>query len=175
MEPRAIHDDVTYRNLPGGGFDPFGGLRYAHRMRALLVMPALLAGCFDLGTSSSGPHAPLPGQGEDGRCQADRDCDSGLAWAPDELRPVHINWTVGGMPASVAACDARQDLEIDFQASAEHAEPHVAFSPVPCSAGRFSVDKLPASLTFVELGARSSLRQSATIDATGEANLDLMF
>jgi hypothetical protein len=151
-------------------------------MRAVLVMLlASCAGCTQQSTSI-GPFDPGGSIGGAG-CRVDADCGSGEVcarvggcWVADQVRYVFVTWTVNGGPASAAACDQHESLELDFQGSATDAQPHLGFAPVPCAEGKFTVDKMPTVFTYVELGEPRALRQSATIDdASGEAAIDLVF
>jgi hypothetical protein len=156
-------------------------------MRAIvLVLLASSAGCID--RTAFPPDDPggflnpgdpgFPGSG----CHSDAECTGGTVCAraggctaPADIRAVHINWTVNGKPASTAACDTRQSLEIDFSTGSD-SNAHLGYAPVPCAEGKFTIDKLPMYFNFVQLGERRSLWRSAAIDAvTGEAALDLTF
>jgi hypothetical protein len=156
-------------------------------MRAIvLVLVAGLAGCLDRNPFPPDDPGGIVNPGDPGfpgaSCHSDADCTGGTVCArvggcaaPANIRAVHISWTVNGKPASTAACDTRQSLEIDFLAN-DGSNAHVGYAPVPCAEGKFTIDKLPTYYGSVSLGERRSLWQSATIDAvTGEAALDLMF
>jgi hypothetical protein len=117
-------------------------------------------------------------KGSDGdSCQVDDDCDSGTCARTDvcaeanEVRPVHVTWTVQGAAPTAATCASLDPLELDFDGFDDGG---VAFEPVPCIAGLFSIDKLPNDLDRVTLVSPSTQRDdTANIDANGNAALDL--
>jgi hypothetical protein len=157
-------------------------------MRAIvLVLVAGLAGCLDLNPFPPGDPGDIVNPGDPGGfpsvgCHSDADCTGGNVCArvggcaaPASIRAVHISWTVNGKPASTAACDTRQSLEIDFLTD-DGSNAHVGYAPVPCAEGKFTIDKLPTYYGSVSLGERWTPSQSTMIDAvTGEAALDLTF
>jgi hypothetical protein len=125
------------------------------------------------------------GSGEDvssGRpCGSDSVCDSGEVCARNGacfltsmVRPIHVSWTLDEMPASAQTCSGSPDLTIDFAgtASGEFSD-HLRFAPVPCEAGRYSIDKLPTTFRSVSLDGRGVIGDSGSFDDTGEAVLDL--
>ncbi len=150
-------------------------------MRACFVL--LFAGCVqrqppdpppppppDLGGWTGPEGDPISG------CRDDDDC-GGLVCARDgacyeaaDVRVIHASWTVDGRPATIATCTS-PDLAIAF---AGDFGGYLGFAPVPCSAGLFTVDKLPVFFTQVELGIDGEgASTSATFDDTGAAALDL--
>lgn len=149
-------------------------------------MPAMtraLAFVFLLGCvgSSDAPQPPMLGGPADGSrgcsvhgCAADMVCTrDGACLAPDQIRAVHITWTVSGAAASATSCAGATDLELSLQG---HGVAGFSFAPVPCVEGAFTVDRLSKAYDRVELG-RNQLRdaQAATIDASGNAMLDLPY
>jgi hypothetical protein len=140
-------------------------------MRGVVLL--LLASC------TGGPHADVD---EFGRCLGDTACAdgeicarNGACYPPSEVRAVSVTWTIGGMAADPVTCGASPDLFIAFSSGRGGGFDHLEFSPVPCRAGRFSIDKLPTEFTSVQLGGtRGRIGQHAQLDAaTGEAALDL--
>jgi len=126
----------------------------------------LFAGC---GQMSSAP----PG-GCDDLCTGDRVCTRDSRCLPsDQVRAVHIRWTVSGAPASATSCAAAPDLILDLRSGSG---PGFGFSPVPCAEGMFTVDRLSMDYDTVVLGRASDrARQQATIDAAGNAMLNLPY
>jgi hypothetical protein len=173
---------ANYRSKPGG-------LRYACGMRVLLVV--LLAGCIERSTVP--PDDPGPGNGGNGeifpggipsgRCQGDSACNSGEVCArsgnclpASQVFPVHVAWTLRGMPAGPMTCEAAQDLEIGFFTAS--GDGYLGYAPVPCVEGKFTIDKLPRTYVRVRLGRThaASEGQAAVIDGTtGDATVDLPF
>ena len=130
---------------------------------------ALAAGC----TNTSGANGNA--------CQADTDCDSGICArtqvcvATDHVQAVRATWTVAGAPPTAASCTSLDPLTIEFFGSTSgSSRDDVAFAPVPCAAGLFSIDKLPDDIDTVSLGPSDSrFKTTALIDASGNAKLDL--
>lgn len=124
--------------------------------------------------------ASCDGKGSDGdSCSVDTDCDSGTCARtdrceePDAVRAVHVTWTVRGAAPTADSCRDLDPLEIDFDDGGLNGD-GVAFAPVPCTAGLYSIDKLPLDITRVSLGPQgSSFGATANIDAQGNAALDL--
>ncbi len=136
-------------------------------MRPTLLLLLAITGCE---TSHDG--AP---------CQLDGDCGSevcartGTCAAANTLRAVHVTWTVNGAAPSAGSCAPLDPLQIDFEGTIT---PGVAFAPVPCTAGLYSIDKLPIDLDQVFLGpASSSFAAQGVIvsgsDGNGNVKLDL--
>jgi hypothetical protein len=113
-------------------------------------------------------------------CRSDTECSSGYvcarngncSWAAD-VRVVHVLWTVNGQPASDAACTSAPKLDITFSAS----NLMFGFSPVPCDAGKFTVDKIPNYYTNVSLARAGDDYggDAAAFDTSGNATLDLPY
>jgi hypothetical protein len=157
-------------------------MRYAVAMRGVLVL--LLAGCTSQGLpTDDGTGGWIdPGGTATGGCRADSACSGGQLCArngvclpPSAIHAVHVTWTLSGAPASAATCEASPDLQIWFYTSNDTS---LGYAPVPCSQGKFTVDKLPVSYVRVNLARshKTSDGKTATIDpATGEAAIDLPF
>jgi hypothetical protein len=151
-------------------------------MRALVLVA--LAGCIDGTPPYSGPPTPVspiePGT-PTASCSTGAGCSAGLACArdgvcypPSELRAVHVSWTVHGMAASTTTCNPKWVFEVAFYPSHSGVST-VAFSPVPCESGRFTVDLLPKDLAEAGAGDRHAGLARGPIDATtGEATLDIV-
>lgn len=114
-------------------------------------------------------------------CRKDTECAGGLVCARNgecmsasSVRVVHVNWTVGDQVASDASCVRSPDLAITFS-DAQGSE--FGFAPVPCDAGRFTVDKMPLAYTRVQLSrvGEYSGGASGMFDSAGDANLDLPY
>lgn len=152
----------------------------------------LLAGCI-----IEPPPDPGPAPGGDGGswgsgwggsggntgygCHADTDCGSGYVCARDgecltasAVWATHTNWTVKGLPASDTSCINAPKLDITFSTSSGE---QFGFSPVPCDAGRYTIDKLPTRFTTVNLARAGDYSggDTAPFDATGNAVLDLPY
>jgi hypothetical protein len=145
---------------------------------------ALLGGCFTQPAQDPG-YTPGWGSGIGGGdgpggfgCHTDSDCGSqvcardGECLLASEVHIIHVTWTVNGAAASPATCAQSPDLELTFEADYSQS---FGFAPVPCMAGKFTVDKMPTSYTTVMLGPEASLGDgpSTAFDAQGNATLDL--
>lgn len=127
-----------------------------------------LVGCVHPSSSPPGVCNGGAGCGADLVCTRDNQC-----LPPDEVRAVHVTWTVSGTPASPTSCAAAPDLLLDLRS---RSGPHLGFAPVPCAEGKFTVDRLPTDYDTVELGRTSDRAlQRAAIDATGNAMLNLPY
>ena len=171
-------------------------MSYRSVMRGARVWPVVLAlvgGCITQ-SSSDPPYDPYPpdpgwGSGPGGGggstgfgCHADTECGTGAVCArdgeclaADQVRIIHVSWTVQGQVASTATCSAGPMLALSFSDSAGLV---FGFEPVPCAEGRFTVDKMPISYDTVSLQRQYELdsgRVSDVFDATGNATLDLPY
>jgi hypothetical protein len=153
--------------------------RYNCRLMRLTLAIVLAAGCI----RQPDPLPPDPGwTGPQGDplfgCASDADCGSEVCARDDQcypatsIRVAHALWTIRGEPAGVASCAGQPDLYIQFLGSNGG---EFGFAPVPCTTGKFTVDKLPTIYTQVELGADDTdVGTTAVIDeVTGEATIDL--
>lgn len=127
----------------------------------------LLVGCVH--PSSAPPdHCGSAGCGADLVCTRDHRC-----LPSDEVRAVHVTWTVSGAPASATSCAAAPDLVLDLRSRSGSS---LGFEPVPCAEGRFTVDRLSTDYDTVQLGRASDRElQRAAIDAAGNAMLNLPY
>jgi len=161
-------------------------------MRAVLVLVVVgcAVGCGSLTTSpgdGSGdiwidPANPVahPGYG----CSQDSECSAGEVCArvggcasADEVRAIHVTWTLSGKPADASTCSATPNLRIQF-GTAEQIASGIGYAPVPCRQGKFTIDKMPVMYTSVRLSKNdfSASGDIATLDAvTGEVTIDLPF
>jgi len=148
-------------------------------MRGVLLL--LLASCNVSGSDRTGDDdGSVVPVGPSGRCTTDDQCSSGQVcartsrcYATSQIHAVHVTWTVDGLPASATTCGTAADLEIYFRGD-QSRDDSIGFLPVPCVAGKFSIDKLPISYTQVQLGGGDVAWQSGILDEdTGEATLDL--
>lgn len=134
-------------------------------------MTRALAFVFVVGCSGS---SSLPPGDCGGRCGADQVCTrDNQCLPPDQVRAVHVTWTVSGAPASATSCAPAPDLRLDLRS---RGGPSLGFEPVPCVEGKFTVDRLPTYYDTVELGRASDRSlQRAAIDAAGNAMLNLPY
>lgn len=114
-------------------------------------------------------------------CRKDTECGSGRVCARNgvcttasSVRVVHVNWTVNDQVASDATCVRSPDLAVTFSDDQGY---DFGFAPVPCDAGRFTVDKMPLEYTNVQLSRVGEYTGGASgrFDAAGDANLDLPY
>ncbi len=136
--------------------------------------------CIDPANDPNEPVDPGGFSGHGG-CQRDSACSlgelctrTGACLVASDVRAVHVSWTLSGRQADANTCRVQPNLLINIHASGDRG--HVSYAPVPCVAGKFSVDKLPKSFDQVELGReRGGDTRSGMIDGAGEATLDLPF
>lgn len=153
-------------------------------VRALAVL--VLVGCISRGSESTSEPDPgwswdPPGDSSGRVCRSNADCSSNAVCtrnracvALDQVRAIHAIWTLSGAPATQTTCAAAPDLVIRIESSFDG---QLSFAPVPCFAGKFTVDLLPRSFDHVELGSETGGRRSkAAVDpVTGDAELDLPY
>ncbi len=158
-------------------------------MRIALVscfVAGSLAGCLQQQNAPSDDSGWGSGYGGGGGaypsgCESDAACGTGLVCArtgeclaPSQVRIVHTSWTLKGAAASVATCVNAPDLSITFL-SGDGSE--FGYTPVPCRAGKHTVDKFPLRYTTVSLSHayEYSGGPTGTFDAQGNALLDLQY
>ena len=117
-------------------------------------------------------------------CHDDSACHDGKVCArtsvclsPSQVRAIHVSWTVSGKPAGTDSCAAAPNLRIDFNSSTESLA-QLAFAPVPCAEGKFSVDKAPISIDHASLvrdGGGGGFGEAKIDAVTGEASMDLPY
>ena len=90
------------------------------------------------------------------------------------VRVVHVNWTVNDATATVASCTHAPDLAITFADAQGY---QFGFAPVPCKAGRYTIDKMPSHYTRVTLSRSGDYNGGANgqFDTTGNVSLDLPY
>lgn len=125
---------------------------------------------------------PGGGGGETGYgCHSDTECGSGNVCARDgnctsasAVRIIHVNWTVNDAVASDTSCTHAPDLAITFSDAQGY---QFGFAPVPCDAGRYTIDKMPTHYTKVQLSRSGEYSGGATgqFDSTGNVTLDLPY
>jgi hypothetical protein len=149
-------------------------------MRALALV--LLVGCVVRGSDSTvdPPDIIVPpnlGCHDDSACRDGKVCArTGACLLPSEVRAIHVSWTVSGKPASADSCAAAPNLRIDLDSS--HFPDRLAFAPVPCAEGKFSVDKAPLSINHASLvrdNGGGGVRDAMIDAVTGEASMDLPY
>lgn len=133
---------------------------------AALALVACLGGCSLTGSGSE--------CNTDSQCGDDICARSGECLARSSVRGVTVKWTVNGVEAGASSCTAHPNLYLQFD-GADYGDV-LRFAPVPCSAGKFFVDKLPKRYVQVEIGVEGSAGAGdlTFIDAaTAQAQLDL--
>jgi hypothetical protein len=119
------------------------------------------------GTTSFGceTDAECPGQ----VCARTREC-----LPTSQVRAVHTLWTLDDAAASTTSCSTAPKLAITFSSSAGE---QWGYAPVPCDAGKFTIDKFPTRFGNVQLARESDYSGGAygTFDASGNASLDLPY
>jgi hypothetical protein len=156
----------------------------------VMVGACVLGGCMMEDSSSSGSYGGGGGGWGSGwgggggttgfGCQADSECGgltcarTGECLAASEIRIVHTNWTLKGAAASDATCTKAPLLAITFTSPQGEM---FGYAPVPCDAGKHTVDKLPIRFNEVQLARENDYSGGAygTFDATGNATLDLPY
>lgn len=109
------------------------------------------------------------------KCLLDSECGDAVCARTGEclpaarVREVQVRWTVRGQAASAALCAEIEPLGLQFQASSTDA---LKYEPVVCSAGLFTIDKLPTRMTQVRLDG-AGVRALASIPPTGQVMVDL--
>jgi hypothetical protein len=88
-----------------------------------------------------------------------------------ESRIVHVSWTNSHQPADAATCYAHPDLTVRFRVTPVGGET-VAYAPVPCAEGLFTVE-IPLRFTIAEVATIES-SAGVPIDADGHATVDLL-
>jgi hypothetical protein len=154
-------------------------------MRSALLALCLV-GCIpqDDGWEPSGGNGWGSGWGGTGGnagfgCETDGECGSlvcartGECLSASRIHVVRTVWTVNDAVASDTSCRRAPELSITFYAGAEQ----FGFTPVPCDAGKHTVDKMPTRFTSVTLARRDDYSggASGTFDAMGTATLDLPY
>lgn len=118
-------------------------------------------------------------------CTSDSQCSDGDVCArteecapPSELIHMRVSWTLAGQPASTASCAGHDQLRIGLITGSGRYEQEVGFSPVPCVAGVFPIDRLPDWYDRVELGfdVAGDFRNSQILElrSDGTASFDLL-
>jgi hypothetical protein len=134
-------------------------------MRALAVLVVIAgAGC--------GAGSECRDNGDTNDCPGDHVCARSSECLPaDQVRSVHVNWSVRGQAASPTTCAPAPSLYLLFYS----ADPNDTFGyePVPCVAGLFTIDKLPTRFTGVEIGADGGFSDRAPINAQGLATFNI--
>jgi hypothetical protein len=94
----------------------------------------------------------------------------------NELRTVHVTWTLHGVVASATSCMSAPDLVVLFY---EYGLDRTAlvFAPVPCREGKFTVDELPLKYTAVGIRRAGDASDGASgdFDRSGDAALSLPY
>jgi hypothetical protein len=157
------------------------------------VAAILLAGCI-IEPPDSGGDYPSGGGGGWGSgwggsggstgygCQSDSACGgSGYVCARNgectlatNVRIVHATWTMHDLTASDSTCTNAKYLDITFSTNGGE---NFGFAPVPCSAGKYTIDKLPTRYTTVTLARSGDYYGGASgvFDSDGNATLNLPY
>jgi hypothetical protein len=164
-------------------------------MRLLLAL-CLLPGClepqepydpyYDYGSGGGGGGLGSGWGGGGGTveygCTSDAACGSNLVCtrtgeclAASQVRAVHTLWTVKGKVASEETCVGAPSLSITFFTAIAGEE--FGYTPVPCRAGKHTVDKLPTRFVTVQLTRAYDYSggDSGPFDMNGDAQLDLPY
>jgi hypothetical protein len=157
MERCTLRGDCDQRDVVRGGRG--GSL---HRWWGLLGIGALL---LVGGTGCPGDKA----------CEVDTDCGGEVCARSHECLPasqvrrVQVRWTIRGAAATAATCEMVDPLTIQFVATREDL---LKYEPLACSAGLFTIDKMPSRMIAVEIdGPRVSARAGIPVD--GQVEMDL--
>jgi hypothetical protein len=113
-------------------------------------------------------------------CKVDGDCgvvvcdNSSICTDMGMLRKVQVSWTINGSIPGASNCTGVARLEVEFQALDGAA---FGYGPVPCTAGLFSLLKMPskfvkAKLTAIRTGGGDS-QVTGDIGADGFVNVDI--
>jgi hypothetical protein len=114
-------------------------------------------------------------------CHVDTDCGTGNVCARDgscvlstSVRTIHVNWTVNAVVASTTSCTNAPNLAVTFSDAQGY---QFGFAPVPCKAGRYTIDKMPTHYTRVQLSRAGEYSGGAAgeFDAAGDVTLDLPY
>jgi len=111
----------------------------------------------------------------DKACEVDADCGSEICarsqecLPPSQVRRVQVRWTIRGAAATAATCEPVDPLTIQFMATPEDS---LKYEPLACSAGLFTIDKMPSRMITVDIsgplvGGRTG------IPTDGQVELDL--
>lgn len=97
----------------------------------------------------------------------------GACWADAEVREVRVRWTLRSQAATAQSCANSPQLDVAFFSSTAS----FGLSPVTCSVGMFTVDKMPLDYTRVELKRLGDTRADLSVefDAAGNAAIDLPY
>jgi hypothetical protein len=111
-------------------------------------------------------------------CTANSQCGGDVCARDGECLPASsvyaasITWTIHGAAPTDATCTFSPAFELDFLDG--FGSDTFGFSPVPCPAGRFSIDLLPTRYTEVEIGYDTGRSLPRTIDpVTHQVAFDL--
>lgn len=126
-----------------------------------------LSGCND-GFGNDFPKACA----QDSDCQAGSVCvRAGQCFPQDQVRSIAVVWTVGGQPASDASCGTHVNFTLQFDSDVGYS---YGYEPVPCRAGKFTVDKIATIINFVEMFDSGGSGAAGQITgADNQATLDL--
>lgn len=114
-----------------------------------------------------------PSCAEDSDCQGGVCVRSGQCFPAEDVRSIAVVWTVNGQPASADACGTHPSFTLQFESDVGYG---YGYAPVPCSAGKFTVDKIAKIINFVDMFDNTGGgADGPIIDATGQATLDLTF
>jgi len=159
-------------------------------MRIAITLACVLTGCvaeprddgYPSGDGGWGSGWGGGGGYSDYGCQSDSECGGGgLVCARNHecldaslVRTVRTTWTLRGDAASEASCASAPDLAITFTNASDEM---FGFAPVPCRAGKFTVDKLPWRFGEVILARATDYETGypAGFNAAGNATIDLPY
>lgn len=109
------------------------------------------------------------------RCEQDSECGdavcarNGECLPASRVREVQVRWTIRGLAASADTCAAVEPVSLQFQADPKDA---LKYDPIVCSAGLFTIDKLPSRMTQVRLEG-NGVGALVSIPPNGQVMADL--
>ena len=121
--------------------------------------------------------AGCPTSAKPSQCTTDPDCGglvcarNGECLSANQIWMVKVTWTIRGMPASATTCATTPSFYLQFDGQTTNDT--FGYTPVPCDAGIFSIDKIPRRFFQVELGVDQRFTDIALIDAMGAAKFDI--
>lgn len=143
-------------------------------MKALITV-VVLGACAESAPDDPTPDVPAPIE----TCTADVECSAGVCARTgeclpgDEVRKAQVIWTKAGQPPTDQSCYWFPTVRVEFWSEPEIDQRETWESgPLPCTLGKFTVDKLP--MRFLIGGVKSpSAGMWVPLDDDGVARVDL--
>ncbi len=111
-------------------------------------------------------------------CAVDEDCGGGDVCArsneclpESQVRRVQVRWTIGGEAATEATCARVDPLRIDFFSDRPGDE--LSYEPLACTAGLFTLDKMPSRMTRVQIGGPRIIAHRSGFPSDGQVMINL--